>query len=235
VYRSYNHQRITFSLFYAFSERFTLPFSHDEVVHLKGSMLTRMPGDTWQRFANLRALYGYMYGHPGRPLMFMGAEFGQWREWNHDRSLDWHLLADPMHAGLQRWVRDLNTAYRGAPALYQRDDSPQGFEWIDCNDHERSLVSFVRRAADPSDALLFVCNFTPVPRTNYRVGAPAPGLWEEVLNSDATLYGGSGMGNFGGAEAVPLPMHGRPWSLTITVPPLAVVVFRSPRGDQHMP
>jgi 1,4-alpha-glucan branching enzyme len=235
VYRSYNHQRITFSLFYAFSERFTLPFSHDEVVHLKGSMLTKMPGDTWQRFANLRALYGYMYGHPGRPLMFMGAEFGQWREWNHDRSLDWHLLADPMHAGLQRWVRDLNTAYRGAPALSQRDDSPEGFEWIDCNDHERSLVSFVRRAADPDDALLFVCNFTPVPWMNYRVGAPAPGYWEEVLNSDATLYGGSGLGNFGGAEAAPLSMHGRPWSLTITVPPLAIVVFRSPRGDQNMP
>jgi 1,4-alpha-glucan branching enzyme len=235
VHRSYNHQRITFSLFYAFSERFALPFSHDEVVHLKGSMLTKMPGDTWQRFASLRSLYGYMFGHPGRPLMFMGAEFGQWREWDHDRSLDWHLLEDPMHAGLQRWVRDLNTAYRGAPALYQRDDSPDGFEWIDCNDHQRSLVSFVRRAADPADALLFVCNFTPVPRMNYRVGAPAPGHWEEVLNSDAPLYGGSGMGNFGGVEAAPLPMHGRPWSLTITVPPLSVVVFRSPRADHQVP
>jgi 1,4-alpha-glucan branching enzyme len=194
-------------------------------------MIGKMPGDLWQRFANLRALYGYQYGHPGRPLMFMGGEFGQWAEWNHDRSLDWHLLDRPLHAGLQRWVRDLNALYRAEPALYQRDDSPDGFEWIDCNDHERSLVSFVRRAADPADMLLFVCNFTPVPRRDYRLGAPAPGQWSEVLNSDATDYGGSGLGNLGAVDTDPLGMHGRPWSLSLTVPPLSVVVFRAPVGN----
>jgi 1,4-alpha-glucan branching enzyme len=229
VHRSFHHNRITFSLFYAFSERYILPLSHDEVVHLKRSMLDKMPGDEWQKFASLRALYGYMFGHPGKQLLFMGDEFGQWREWDHDRSLDWHLLGQPRHAGLQRWVRDLNTLYRGEPSLWQRDGSPDGFEWIDCNDHERSLVSFVRRAADATDLLLFVCNFTPVPRQNYRVGAPVEGHWAEVLNSDATLYGGSGMGNFGGADTTPLPMHGRSWSLNVTLPPLSVVVFRAPR------
>jgi 1,4-alpha-glucan branching enzyme len=222
-------------MFYAFSERFVLPFSHDEVVHLKGSMIGKMPGDTWQKFANLRALYAYMFGHPGRPLMFMGDEFAQGREWNHDRSLDWHLLRDPLHAGLQRLVRDLNALYRTEPSLHQRDDSPEGFEWIDCNDHERSLVSFVRRAADPDDALLFVCNFTPVPREHYRLGATASGTWTEILNSDATIYGGSGMGNLGSVEASDQPMHGRPWSLTLTLPPLAVVVLRAPRPAPGTP
>jgi 1,4-alpha-glucan branching enzyme len=228
VHRRYHHNLITFSLMYAYSERFILPFSHDEVVHLKKSMLSKMPGDWWQQFANLRALYGYMFGHPGKTLMFMGDEFGQWREWNHDISLDWHLTNEPMHAGLRRWVRDLNTTYRGEPAMYECDDSPQGFEWIDCNDPDRNIVSFVRRAKDPDNALLFVCNFSPVPRHNYRVGAPSSGVWVEVLNSDATLYGGSGIGNMGSAEATPFPMHGRPWSLTISVPPLAVVAFKAP-------
>jgi 1,4-alpha-glucan branching enzyme len=198
------------------------------VVHLKKAMLSKMPGDWWQQFANLRALYGYMVGHPGKTLLFMGDEFGQWREWNHDFSLDWHLANEPMHAGLQRWVRDLNTTYRGEPALYERDDSPDGFQWIDCADPDRNIVSFVRRAAKPERMLLFVCNFSPVPRHHYRVGAPLPGVWTEVLNSDATLYGGSGMGNFGAAETTPFPMHNQPHSLTITLPPLSVVAFRAP-------
>jgi 1,4-alpha-glucan branching enzyme len=229
VYRRYHHNQITFSLMYAYSERFVLPFSHDEVVHLKKSMLSKMPGDVWQKFANLRALYGYMFGHPGKKLMFMGDELGQWREWNHDFSLDWHLTNDPMHAGLQRWVRDLNAVYRREPALYERDDSPDGFEWIDCSDHEGNVVSFVRRAADPNDVLLFVCNFAAVPRYDYRIGAPVDGVWEEILNSDATAYGGSGMGNFGAVETSPSPLHGRPHSLSLTLPALSVVAFRVPR------
>ncbi|HEX6052360.1 MAG TPA: 1,4-alpha-glucan branching protein GlgB [Gemmatimonadaceae bacterium] len=230
VYRRYHHNQITFSLMYAYSERFLLPFSHDEVVHLKKSMLGKMPGDLWQKFANLRALYGYMFGHPGKKLMFMGGEFGQWREWNHDFSLDWHLTNDAMHAGLQRWVRDLNTLYRAAPPLFERDDSPDGFEWIDCSDHEGNVVSFVRRAADAGDTLLFACNFSAVPRHEYRIGAPVHGVWTEILNSDASSYGGSGMGNLGAVETSPVPQHGRPWSLSLTLPPLAVVVFRSPRA-----
>jgi 1,4-alpha-glucan branching enzyme len=226
IYRSFHHHRLTFSMMYAYSERFVLPFSHDEVVHGKGSMIGRMPGDDWQRFANLRLLYGYMYGHPGLKLLFMGSEFGQWREWNHDTSLDWHLLEHAPHAGLLRWVRDLNTLYRGAPSMHELDDDPSGFEWIDCNDHALSVVSFLRLGSAPAERTLFVCNFTPVPRHNYRVGAPLGGLWRERLNSDATLYGGSGQGNFGGVEAAPLPRFGRPHSLTITLPPLAVVAFR---------
>ena len=231
VYRRYHHNQITFSLMYAYSERFVLPFSHDEVVHLKKSMLSKMPGDAWQMFANLRALYGYMFGHPGKKLMFMGDEFGQWGEWNHDFGLDWHLTNDPMHAGLQRWVRDLNILYRDEPALYERDDTPDGFEWVDCSDHEGNVVSFVRRAADPENTLLFVCNFAAVPRYEYRVGAPVGGVWTEILNSDATTYGGSGMGNLGSVEASATPTHGRPWSLGLTLPPLAVVAFRAPRAD----
>jgi 1,4-alpha-glucan branching enzyme len=228
VYRRYHHNQITFSLMYAYSERFILPFSHDEVVHLKKAMLSKMPGDAWRMFANLRALYGYMYGHPGKKLMFMGDEFGQWHEWNHDKGLDWHLTNDPMHAGLQRWVRDLNTLYRGEPALYERDDSPEGFQWIDCSDHEGNVVSFVRRAADPDNTLLFVCNFSAAPRYDYHVGAPVDGVWTEILNSDASVYGGGGMGNFGSVETSPDPKHGRPWSLSLTLPPLAVIAFRSP-------
>jgi 1,4-alpha-glucan branching enzyme len=230
VYRRYHHNQITFSLMYAYSERFMLPFSHDEVVHLKKSMLGKMPGDVWKRFANLRALYGYMFGHPGKKLMFMGDEFGQWGEWNHDLGLDWYLTNDPMHAGLQRLVRDLNTLYRAEPALYERDDSPEGFEWIDCSDHEGNVVSFVRRAADPANTLLFVCNFAAVPRHEYRVGAPVEGVWAEILNSDATVYGGSGVGNLGAVETSAAPSHGRAWSLSLTLPPLAVVAFRAPRA-----
>jgi 1,4-alpha-glucan branching enzyme len=226
VYRSYEQNRLTFSLVYAFGENFVLPFSHDEVVHGKRSMIGKMPGDNWRKFANLRVLYGFMFGHPGKKLMFMGCEFGQWREWNHDASLDWDLLAQPPHSGLQRWVRDLNTLYRGQRAMYEVDYDVAGFEWVDCSDSERSVVSFLRRAKDRSDLLLFVCNFTPVPRYNYRIGAPSGGFWKELLNSDAPLYGGSGQGNLNGAEAHPLPLHGRPYSLSLTLPPLAIIVLK---------
>ncbi len=227
VYRSHHHHRLTFSLIYAFSENFLLPFSHDEVVHGKRSMLEKMPGDDWQKFANLRLLYGYQFGHPGKKLQFMGCEFGQRKEWNHDVSLDWHLLDLPPHAGLQRWVRDLNHLYRDAAPLHARDFDPGGFEWIDCNDHQRSLVSFLRRGHDPDDVMLFVCNFTPVPRYAEPVGAPLGGVWREVLNSDAVDYGGGGVGNGGAATAVDTPHHGRPYRLDLVVPPLGVVVLRS--------
>jgi 1,4-alpha-glucan branching enzyme len=226
VFRSYEHDKLTFSLMYAFSENFILPLSHDEVVYGKGSLLRQMPGDDWRRFANLRLLYGYMFGHPGKKLLFMGDEFGQWSEWNHDSSLEWHLLDSAPHRGLQRWVRDLNTLLRGEPSLYELDSDPAGFEWIDCKDATRSVVSFLRRARDPKNMLLFVCNFTPVVRQNYRVGVPGGGFWREVLNGDAPLYGGSGQGNMGGVDATPLPLHGRAWSLNMTLPPLAAVVFR---------
>jgi 1,4-alpha-glucan branching enzyme len=229
VYRSYHHNQLLFSLMYAFSENFILPFSHDEVVYGKGSMIRKIPGDDWQRFASLRVLYGYMFGHPGKKLLFMGNDFGQWNEWNHDASLDWHLLSDPRHKGLQRWVRDLNTFVRGEPALYELDADAAGFEWIDCNDVNRSVISFLRRGRTNNDLLLFVCNFTPMTHHNYRLGAPEGGFWAEVMNGDATLYGGSGQGNMGGVEASPLPVHGRSWSLSITVPPLATVVFKPER------
>ena len=226
IHRSYHHDRITFSMLYAFTENFTLPFSHDEVVHMKGSMIGKMPGDDWQKFANLRLLYGYMTGHPGKKLLFMGCEFGQWSEWNHDHSLEWHLLEYPLHSGLQRWVRDLNTFYRGNPALYEVEFDHHGFEWIDCNDHPASTITFLRRGRNPDDIVVFGCNFTPVPRHNYRIGVPRGGWYEEVLNSDASLYGGSGQGNAGGIEASPVPMHGRPHSLNVTLPPLGIVVFK---------
>jgi 1,4-alpha-glucan branching enzyme len=231
IYRRYYQNKITFSLVYAFSENFVLPLSHDEVVYGKGSMIRKMPGDDWQKFANLRLLYGYMWGHPGKKLLFMGDDFGQWDEWNHDRGLDWHLLDRPLHSGLRRWVRDLNTFYRGQPSLYEVDFEPAGFEWVDCGDFEGSVISFLRRAKDPADASLFICNFTPVPRHNYRVGAPVNGYWREALNSDAPLYGGSGQGNSGGVEAVPVPLHGRPYSLNLTIPPLGVLVLRPGARD----
>jgi 1,4-alpha-glucan branching enzyme len=230
VYRGYHHNQLLFSLMYAFSENFVLPFSHDEVVYGKGSMIRKMPGDDWQRFANLRLLYGYMFGHPGKKLLFMGNEFGQWNEWNHDSSLDWHLIGGAPHKGLQRWVRDLNTFLRAEPALHELDADTAGFEWVDCNDMSRSVISFLRKGRNQDETLLFVCNFTPGTHRNYRLGAPEGGFWTEVLNGDALLYGGSGQGNLGGAEASPLPVHGRPWSLSITVPPLATVVFRRTHG-----
>jgi 1,4-alpha-glucan branching enzyme len=231
IYRSYHHNRITFSLVYAFTENFVLPFSHDEVVYGKGSMLAKMPGDDWQKFANLRLLYGYMFGHPGKKLLFMGNDFGQWSEWNHDKSLDWHLMNNPMHSGLLRWLRDLNTLYRAQPAVYELDFNPGGFEWVDCNDYQRCVISFIRRGKSSRELLLFVCNFTPVPRQNYRVGVPLECHWNEILNSDAPLYGGSGQGNMGGLSAAPLPVHGRPYSLNMTLPPLGVVVFKPEPPD----
>jgi 1,4-alpha-glucan branching enzyme len=227
VHRKYHHDKLSFRLVYAFTENFVLPLSHDEVVHGKGSLIGKMPGDTWQKFANLRALYGYMYGQPGKKLLFMGGEFGQWREWNHDGSLDWHLLEDPAHAGLSRWVEEINAIYRREPALHELDFDPAGFEWVDCNDAEQSVLTFLRKGRSTDDILLVVCNFTPVPRHNYRVGVPRGGYWREVLNSDARVYGGSGQGNIGGVDSVPIAAHGRSYTLTILVPPLATVFFKS--------
>jgi 1,4-alpha-glucan branching enzyme len=231
VHRKFHHNRLTFGLLYAWSENFVLPLSHDEVVHGKGSFLAKMPGDDWQQFANLRALYAFMWGHPGKKLLFMGGEIGQRREWHHDRSLDWHLLGEgPYHRGLQRLVRDLNRLYRREPALHQLDADPAGFAWIDCTDWEQSVVSFVRRARDADDFVLVVCSFTPVPRHGYRVGVPAPGYYQEVLNSDAAVYGGSNVGNEGGVWAEPTPWQGQPHSLVLTLPPLAVLMLKLSRG-----
>jgi 1,4-alpha-glucan branching enzyme len=227
VFRSYHHNEITFSLLYAFTENFLLPLSHDEVVYGKGSLLRKMPGDDWQKFANLRLLFGFMFGHPGKKLLFMGGEFGQWSEWNHDSSLEWHLLDSPLHSALLRWARDLNTFYRGHPALYELDFDSPGFSWVDCTDFQRSVISFMRWGRNPNEQLLFVCNFTPVVRQNYRVGVAQDGFWKEVLNSDAPLYGGSGQGNFGGLNAAPLPIHGQPFSLNMTLPPLGILVFQN--------
>jgi len=225
LYRRFHHNTLTFRLLYAFSENFILPLSHDEVVYGKGSLLSKMPGPDLQKFANLRLLLGYMYAQAGKKLLFMGGEFGQWHEWYHEASLDWHLLEYGPHAGLQRWVEDLNALYRQTPALYEGDCEPWGFAWIDCNDAELSVVSFLRQGQSSQALVLVVCNFTPVPRHNYRVGAPCDGVWREVLNSDASHYGGSGHGNLGVVEATPVPHHGRPYSLTLNLPPLAVVFF----------
>ena len=224
LYRRYHHSELTFSIFYAFSENFMLPLSHDEVVYGKGSLLRKMPGDDWQRFANLRLLFAYLYTHPGKKLLFMGGEFGQWNEWNHERTLDWDLLQQPLHHGVQRWVKDLNRVYRSEPALWQMDFSGDGFEWIDCNDSEASVLSFLRKDAE-GRPILVVINFTPLPRSGYRVGVPSAGYWKEVLNSDATLYGGSGAGNLGGVESVPIPAHGRYHSVSLNLPPLGALVL----------
>jgi 1,4-alpha-glucan branching enzyme len=230
VHRRYAHNDLTFSLLYAFTENFILPFSHDEVVHGKRAMLDKMPGDIWQKRATLRALFGYMYGHPGKKLMFMGDEFGQWREWDHDQSLDWHLLDDEGHAGIQRWVRDLNRCLLQQPALHQEDFEYTGFEWLDCSDFESSVVSFVRRAHDRSDFLVVAVNFTPVPRLEYVVGVPEPGRYVELLNSDSAAYGGSNLGNGGGLDTEPTPAHGRPHRLLLTLPPLACLILKREQG-----
>jgi 1,4-alpha-glucan branching enzyme len=229
VYRKYHHNQLTFRMLYAFTENFILPLSHDEVVHGKRSLLSKMPGDDWQKFANLRLLLGLMCVQPGKKLLFMGGEFGQWREWNHDTSLDWHLLQEPLHRGLQRWVRDLNTFYRGEPALHVLDCEPAGFEWIDCNDWEQSVLCFLRKDRSGDDLLLVAVNLTPVPRHHYHVGVPRGGRWEEILNSDAPLYGGSGQGNLGGLTAEPSAAHGRTHLLNLSLPPLAMVVLKSGR------
>ncbi len=229
VFRKYYHNNLTFRMLYAWHENFILPLSHDEVVHGKGSLLRKMPGDDWQKFANLRLLLGYMYAQPGKKLLFMGGEFGQWDEWYHEKSLDWHLLDYEPHQGVQRWVEDLNRLYRQEPALHELDFTPAGFEWIDCNDIDSSVVTLLRKAKNPGDMLLMVANFTPVVRLNYRVGAPRGGFWKEVLNSDSTLYWGSGQGNLGGMEAAAIPCLGRPYSLNLTLPPLGIVFFK-PEG-----
>jgi len=226
IHRTYHHNSLTFSLLYAFHENFVLPFSHDEVVHGKGSMIGKMPGDDWQRFANLRALYGYMFGHPGKKLLFMGCEFGQWGEWRFDQSLDWHLLGELFHSGLRLWVKDLNNLLHKERALYEKDFEPAGFRWIDCNDSAQSILSFIRYGADQSDLILQVCNFTPVVREGYRLGVPQGGKWREVLNSDSEFYGGSGVGNLGMLEAQPTPFHGFECSLEMQLPPLSVLFFK---------
>ena len=223
VFRRYYHNALTFRMLYAFSEQFVLPLSHDEVVYGKRSLLGKMPGDDWQKFANLRLLLSYMYAQPGKKLLFMGGEFGQWQEWDHDNSLGWHLLDYTPHRLLQRWMEDLNRAYRAYPALHVNDCNPGGFEWVDGSDTEQSVVSFLRKGSTPEQVVLVACNFTPVPRMNYRLGVPHGGYWNEILNSDAAEYGGSGQGNLGGAEAAPFPSHNRPYSLNLTLPPLGAV------------
>jgi 1,4-alpha-glucan branching enzyme len=223
IYRSYHHNMLTFRMIYAFHENYVLPLSHDEVVHGKGSLLSKMPGDEWQKMANLRLLLGYMYAQPGKKLLFMGAEIGQWQEWAHDRSLDWHLLSQYSHHGLQRWLEDLNQFYRREPAMHIEDFSPQGFSWIDCNDAFQSTISLVRRGHAPHRPVVAVCNFVPVPRPNYRIGVPLEGIWRERLNSDARYYGGSNQGSQGRLEAAPVPFHGFEWSLNLVLPPLGIV------------
>ncbi|MGO1078192.1 1,4-alpha-glucan branching protein GlgB [Inquilinus sp. CA228] len=225
VHRHWHHSDLTFGLLYAFSENFVLPLSHDEVVHGKGSLLGKMPGDDWQQFANLRAYYGFMWAHPGKKLLFMGGEFAQRNEWNHDRSLDWHLLEAERHAGVQRLIGDLNRLYRELPALHVHDCEPQGFDWVDASNSADSILVWLRRGDEADRPVLAVSNFTPVPRQGYRIGVPHGGRWVERLNTDAAVYGGSGMGNFGGVEAEASPWHGRPCSMLLTLPPLATVLF----------
>lgn len=226
VYRKFHHNNLTFRMLYAWHENFVLPLSHDEVVHGKGSLIGKMPGDDWQKFANLRALFGYMYAQPAKKLLFMGGEFGQWSEWAHDQSIEWHLLQFGPHLGLQRWVADLNHLYRSEPALHERDLEPSGFEWVDCSDAESSVISLLRKGKSTEDKILIACNFTPLPRLNYRLGVPSGGSWHELLNSDATRYGGSGMGNPGTVEAEPGEMHGRSSSMVATLPPLSAIFFK---------
>ncbi len=226
VHRKFHHNQLTFSIWYAFYENFILSLSHDEVVYGKGSLISKMPGDDWQKFANLRLLFGYMYCHPGKKLLFMGGEFGQWQEWYHEESLHWHLLEYPFHQGLRRWVQDLNKFLKNEPALYEFDFEMEGFEWVDISDWEKSIISFLRKGKTIRDVLLVVCNFTPVVRENYRIGVPFGGFWKEVLNSDSSFYGGSNKGNSGGIEADPVPSHGRSYSLLLTLPPLGIVVFK---------
>jgi 1,4-alpha-glucan branching enzyme len=225
IYRKYHHHKMTFSLVYAFHENFVLPLSHDEVVHGKGSLINKMPGDPWQQFANLRALFGYMWTHPGKKLLFMGGEFGQRREWTHDGELEWWVCGLEGHSGLQRLVAQLNRVYRAAPALYQQDFSPAGFEWIAADETDTSVFAFLRKARDGAPPLLVVSNMTPVPRTNYLLGVPLGGMWREILNTDAVEFGGSGWGNLGGVEAAPVRSHGRMQAVSLTLPPLSTLIL----------
>jgi 1,4-alpha-glucan branching enzyme len=226
IHRKYHANEFTFSMLYAYTENFVLALSHDEVVYGKGSLLRKMPGDDWQKFANNRVLFGYMFTHPGKKHMFMGMEFGQWNEWDHNKALDWHLLDQAPHESARRWVKDLHALYRGQPALFEQDYSPEGFRWIDCHDTDNSIYSYLRYAADRSDYVVVVCNFTPVPREGYRVGVPEEGFYAELLNSDSEIYGGSNLGNAGGLEAQPVPWQGFDWSVPLTIPPLACVVLK---------
>ena len=227
IHRRYHHDKLTFRMLYAFHENFVLPLSHDEVVYGKGSLIRKMPGDDWQKFANLRLLYGYMYAQPAKKMLFMGGELGQWGEWSHDGSLEWHLLEYPLHAGLHRWVADLNRLYKSEAALHELACDPAGFEWIDCDDADGSVVSLLRKAKSQAPLVLAVCNFTPVPRDHYRIGVPRGGYWQEVLNSDGSLYGGSNLGNSGGYEADAAGHHGRPFSVKLVLPPLSILFFKS--------
>ncbi len=229
IHRKYHHDELTFSLIYAFHENFVLPFSHDEVVHGKGSLMDQVPGDLWQKFANLRLLFGYMFAHPGKKLMFMGCEFGQWNEWNHDTSLQWDLLQWSSHQGLQKYVADINAIYRREPALHEVDFDHHGFEWLDCHNYDQSTLAFVRRAKNPQDFLIMACNFTPVPRTMHRLGVPELCWYEEISNSDSVYYGGSNLGNGPGRMAEELPWNDRPFSIPVVLPPLAMVLLKPRR------
>jgi 1,4-alpha-glucan branching enzyme len=225
IHRRYHHNDLTFGLLYAYSENFILPLSHDEVVHGKGALLEKMPGDRWQKFANLRAYYAFMWSHPGKKLLFMGGEIAQEREWNHDRSLDWFVLDHGDHQGVHHLVRDLNAIYRALPALHQLDCEPGGFEWIEANDSDNSILAFLRRDRSGAGLAVTVCNFTPVPRQGYRVGVPEAGWYAERINTDSALYGGSNLGNGGGIRAEPISAHGRPFSVQLTLPPLATLIL----------
>ena len=230
IFRKFSHNDLTFSMWYAYTENFVLPLSHDEVVHGKGSLVGKMPGYEKDKYANLKALYGYMYTHPGKKLLFMGGEFAQWKEWTHEESLEWHALDYQPHRDIQRWVKDLNEIYRREPALYELDFEPAGFEWVDFNDVDHSIVSYLRKGSSTPDMILIVCNFTPIAHQQYRVGVPAGGPWRELLNSDAKEYGGSGLGNLGSVEAVAQPLHGRSHSLRLALPPLGVLIFKKERS-----
>ncbi len=225
IYRKYHHDILTFNVWYVFYENFVNSLSHDEVVHGKKSLINKMPGDDWQKFANLRLLYGYMYAHPGKKLLFMGNEIAQWDEWSHERSIDWHILKYPEHTGLQTWVRDLNNTYRREPALHELDFKPEGFEWVDFRDRDQSVISFLRKSSG-GDVILVVLNFTPVVRSGYRIGVPEGGFWEEILNSDSRVYGGSGVSNAPGVRAEDIPYHERPYSIVLTLPPLAALFLK---------
>lgn len=232
IYRKHHHNMLTFSIMYAFSENFILVLSHDEVVHGKCSMINKMPGDYWQKFAGLRVSYGYMYGHPGKKLLFMGGEFGQFIEWDYKRSLDWHLLNYDMHKKLQNYVRDLNKIYRQEKAMHEVDFEGSGFEWIDCNDADHSVISFIRKGKDWHDTLIFVCNFTPIVYNNYRIGAPFDTYYREILNSDSETYGGNNVGNLGGVQAEHISCHGRPYSLSLQIPPLGMIILKPELSEE---
>jgi len=229
VHRKYHQNQLTFRMLYGFTENFVLPLSHDEVVHGKGSLIGKMPGDNWQKFANLRLLFGYMFAQPGKKLLFMGGDIAQWQEWHHDGSVDWHLLQWGPHAGVRNWMKALNRVYRSEAALHELDSEPAGFQWVDCNDADASVLSLLRKKPATGETILAAFNFTPVPRFGYRMGVPEGGYWQEILNSDASEYGGSGLGNLGGCHASDIQAHGLPHSLELTLPPLAAVFFKKTR------